>query len=136
MTEKMISTRFRLLIALMLMSGCAFGQTNTPKVVPSNKAEASFLADPGCYKAYRLVGDKKEAAVPLILEALDRFAGETNAETRCEIIQGALYKSENCTNTAFLAIIQKGTNDPSASVRAKTTKMVDGAMKKLGKARK
>ena len=108
----------------MLICGCV--HTRTVKVPPSN-AETAFFANPCCPTTYALVGEKKQAAVSLILKLLDRFPGETNAPIRCDVIQGALWRAEICTNTAFAPIIQRGTNDPSASVRAKTTHMFERA---------
>ena len=118
--------RIPVAVTIAFLGGCQMtGKVN----VPSNEWESSFLAEPCCQTTYSLVGHEKEAAVPMILATLDRFAGETNAETRCLIIQGALWRPEVCTNINFLAIIQRGTNDPSSSVRSKTTNMVGRAMR-------
>jgi len=99
--------------------------------VPSSEWESSFLANPCCQTTCSLVEHKKGAAVPMILATLDRFAGDTNAETRCLIIQGALWRPEVCTNSDFLAIIERGNKDPSESVRLKTSRMVQSRLKAL-----
>ena len=114
--------RYGVLLAVVILCGCV--HIRTAKVTPS-KAEAAFCANPCCETTYALVGEKKQAAVPLILDVLDRCPGETNAPTRCLVIQGALWRAEICSNTAFAVIIQRGNNDPSAAVRAKTTRMLE-----------
>ena len=115
--------RSRILVAgaIALICGCEMTKNAS---APSNAWEKEFLANPCCQTTYALVGQEKEAAVPMILATLDRYAGETNVQTRCLIIQGALYRPAICTNINFAAIIQRGTNDPSTAVRAKTTKML------------
>ena len=111
--------RNRILVAgaIALICGCQMMKNGN---APSNEWEKEFLANPCCQTTHSLVGHEKEAAVPMILATLDRFAGETNAQTRCLIIQGALYRHEVCTNINFAAIIRRGTNDPSPAVRSKT----------------
>ena len=118
--------RSRILVAgaITLICGCDMMKNASAS---SNEWERNFLANPCCQTTYALVGHEKEAAVPIILATLDRFAGETNVQTRCLIIQGALYRPAICTNSNFAAIIQRGTNDPSSAVRAKTTKMLGRA---------
>ncbi|MCX6997298.1 MAG: hypothetical protein NTV49_09460, partial [Kiritimatiellaeota bacterium] len=58
--------RMGLLIAGMFVCGCV--GTRTVKPLPS-RAEAEFFANPCCQTTYALVGEKKHAAVPLILKA-------------------------------------------------------------------
>lgn len=93
--------------------------------------EKRFVERPRCPTAAELVWKQHEAAVPLILATLERLPGETNAPTRCSIIAGALWNPENCTNIQFRAIIHRGTNDLSESVRLKTTLMVSNAIVRL-----
>ena len=116
-------------VALLFICGC--GHTKCI-IVPKNNQEAEFIDNPACRTTYDLVRLEHEAAVPLILEVLDLFPGETNASRRCEIIQGALWLPENCTNIHFQAIINKGINDASDSVKTKTTTMV-GRLKTIRK---
>lgn len=92
------------------------------------KEEKRFVEHPCCPTTHSLVRTRRAAAVPLIVTTLDRLSGETNAPTRCDIIRGALWDPEVCTNTQFHAIIQRGTNDPSEAVRLKTSLMVSNAL--------
>ncbi len=105
------------------------GATGNPRVETAE--EYRFMDYPGCLTAWSLVWGQQEAAVPLILATLDRLSGETNARTRHSIIQGALYNPQNCTNVNFRSIIQRGTNDPSESVRLLTTLVVSNAFVRL-----
>jgi len=117
-----------LAVTIAFIGGCQMtGNVNAP----SKEWESSFLANPCCQTTYSLVGNERGAAVPMILATLDRFAGETNAQTRCLIIQGALWRPEVCTNRDFLAIIERGNNDPSESVRLKTSHMMESRLKML-----
>lgn len=118
--------------AIALICGC---QMMNNGGAPSNEWEREFLKTPCCQTTYALVGEEKEAAVPLILATLDRLSGETNVEARCSVIQGALYDFDVCLNTNFATIIRRGTNDPSPAVRAKTTNMVGRATRARGSAR-
>jgi hypothetical protein len=103
--------------------------TETPRLEAAE--EKRFVERPGCVTTAELVWKQHEAAVPLILATLDRLPGETNAPSRCAIVQGVLWNPENCTNIQFRAIIQRGTNDLSESVRRKTTVMVSNAIVRL-----
>jgi hypothetical protein len=103
--------------------------TESPRV--ETKEEKRFVERPCCPTTYSLVWTRRAAAVPLIVTTLDRLSGETNAPTRRAIITGALWDPEVCTNTQFHAIIQRGTNDPSESVRLKTILMVSNALVRL-----
>lgn len=107
--------------AVALICGCEMTKNAS---APSNAWEKDFLANPCCQTTYALVGHEQAATVPIILATLDRYAGETNVQTRCLIIQGALYRPAICTNINFAAVIQRGTNDPSPAVRAKTANML------------
>lgn len=145
------------LLTVMLISGCQnaedmrssnHGQTSLPTgwvgrigdTVPQGEAqsprvetvqEKRFVERPVSTTTYDLVNTERAAAVPLIVATLDRLAGETNAPTRCEIIQGALRNPEVCTDIQFHAIIQRGTNDLSESVRLTTSLMVSNARVEL-----
>jgi hypothetical protein len=110
--------------AIALFFGCEMTKSSS---APSKEWESEFLANPCCQTTYELIGHEQAAAVPMILATLDRYAGETNVQTRCLIIQGTFYRPEICTNINFAAIIQRGTNDPSTAVRAKTTHMLGRA---------
>ena len=94
------------------------------------RAEELFREHPGCQTTYNLVLHEDSAAVPLILEMLDRLGGEANAETRWFVVQGALWRSEVCGDEAFLPVIQRGMADSSARVRSKTASMVERARAK------
>jgi len=128
------------LIAFFLMTvTCCYGQSTSLVTAEKNQGttnqwEADFWQHPWCGTTYSLVGHQAEKAVPVILEALDHFSGETNAEIRRQIIKGALNRSEYCTNAHFQVIIQKGTNDASESVRSTTTNMVARAIKSMKQA--
>ena len=129
--------RMTVIVAAITISGCV--PTASVKVqrgerTPTNECMARFMTFPCCQTTYRLVDEQGANAVPVILKVLDRYPGETNALMRCQIIQGALWCPENCTNIHFQTIIQRGTNDPSALVISKTTNMVERAMKRLREA--
>lgn len=130
----------KLVIAVLVMTvTVSYGQstnllTTEKNQGTTNRWEVDFWRIPCCGTTYSLVGHQAENAVPAVLKALDHFSGETNAAIRCEIIRGALYRSEYCTNVHFQVIIQKGTNDPSESVRSQTTNMVARAIKRMKQA--
>ena len=117
-------------VAVMLLCGC---QQSKIACVPrmGTEEEKAFVENPCCQTTHGLVMKQHGAAVPLILATLDRHSGETNAPTRCLIIQGALWKADDCTNLQFQAVIQRGNADPSESVRLKTTSMVTRAFDRL-----
>jgi len=114
--------------AVALLCGC--GQTPKAGVGPS-KLEAEFLSDPRCQTTYYFVAQDPRQAVPAILKMLDHLPGETNVARRCDVIQGALWEAEHCTNRLYSAIIQRGRQDPAPAVRAKTDSMVARGLKKL-----
>ena len=119
---------FFVVAVAVLLCGC--GQT--PKAgVARNKPEAGFLANPCCPTTYNFVEWDPRRAVPVILRKLDQLPGETNVARRCDVIQGALWEAEHCTNRCFTAIIKQGQRDPSAAVRAKTESMVERGLKEL-----
>jgi hypothetical protein len=118
------------LVACMLSCGCQ--QTRSIAVSrTATEEEQRFAEAPCCPTTHGLVMAQHGDAVPLILATLDRLSGETNAPTRCSIIQGALWNADNCTNTPFQAIIERGNKDPSESVRLKTTRMVESRLEIL-----
>lgn len=117
-------------LAVMITAGC-----QQARVVNPDMAEGqSYLMNPGCQTTYALVSEEGIAAVPLILMALDRYSGETNAQRRCLIIQGALWNGSNCTNSQFQTIIKRGSRDPSEAVREKTNKMLEKARQQAKRA--
>lgn len=116
--------RLLILIIATLTLGCQ-SPRSVSRVLPEDTEEGKqFLESPACPTTYGLVMKHKEAAVPLILTTLDRLPGETNVQTRCQIIQGALWKTQICTNSFFYPIIQRGSRDPSELVQAKTAGMI------------